>query len=198
MNLTHFLERCATTAYAEPRTSGHDDIAQRAVQWVHGSLPAGAKILDVGCGAAFCSELFLTLGHQPTAISLLEKEVNQAKARGVTAFQLEMHELGQLETQFDLIWLRHVAEHSPCPLLLLEECHKSAAPNGLLYLEVPLPWTACLHELNPNHYSVLNVLAWESLLRRAHWTPIAQCAWPILTASGPDCYHSFICRAQKT
>lgn len=194
MTFQDLLKHCAGKAYPEPRSPIHDQIGQQAVHWVSGILPPKAKVLDVGCGSAFCSEMFKTLGHEPTAISVLPQEVKHAQSLGIKAFELEMHELGKLLGQFDLIWLRHVAEHSPCPLLLLHECHESAVPGGLLYLEVPLPWTAAVHELNPDHYSVLNVIAWESLLRRVGWIPISQNTWPMITQAGPDCYHSFICK----
>lgn len=197
MTFAALLDRCAVKAYPEPRSPVHDVIGRQAVQWLCGSLKPNSSVLDLGCGSAFCAEMFLQAGHRPVAVSVLAAEVDGARKLGLTAAQLEMHAEATrhlVGAPFDLIWLRHVAEHSPCPLLLLTNCHEAAAVDGLLYLEVPLPWTACLHELNADHFSVLTELGWEQLLPRAGWQVISRNDWPLLTGAGPDRYKSFVCR----
>jgi ubiquinone/menaquinone biosynthesis C-methylase UbiE len=59
------------------------------------------------------------------------------------------------DESFDLVWARHALEHSVVPAFLLSEFHRLTKPGGVLYVEVPAPDTACVHETNPNHHSVL-------------------------------------------
>lgn len=194
MNFEELLTKCAGAAYPEPQSELHSIIGTQAANWINGVLKPGSTVLDVGCGSAFACGIFQKLGHKPTAVSVLAEEVENAKALGFDAMQCEMHSIDTLTRKFDLIWLRHVAEHSPCPMMLLHKCHECANDGGFLYLEVPMPWTACIHENNPDHFSVLGTLAWENLLRRSGWQVIAQNHWPFVVQAGPDAYHSFICR----
>ena len=59
------------------------------------------------------------------------------------------------DAAFDLVWCRHALEHSAFPLFTLTEIYRVLRPKGLVYVEALAPETACHHERNPNHYSVL-------------------------------------------
>jgi ubiquinone/menaquinone biosynthesis C-methylase UbiE len=70
------------------------------------------------------------------------------------------------DASFDLLWARHVLEHSFMPHYTLTEFRRVLRPGGIMYLEVPAPDTL-LHERNPNHYSVLGKTMWTALLERS-------------------------------
>jgi len=66
---------------------------------------------------------------------------------------------------FDLLYARHVLEHSPFPLLTLFEFNRVMKEKAYAYIEVP--WAESIHADNPNHYSILGKRSWLHLFRKA-------------------------------
>ena len=196
MTFEECIKRCAATAHEEDGgpDSIHTKLIPGLVQFVNGMLKPNSTILDVGCGPAHASIMFKQLGHKPTATSIMPAEVNAARQKGIDAVLQEMH--APIQGKYDLIWMRHIAEHSPCPFLLLRNMYEAANDGGLLYLEVPQPWTANLHEANPNHWSMLSPLAWAALLVRAGWAIIHEQTIQLLTGMGPDFYQMIVCKKE--
>ncbi|MEO8114390.1 MAG: methyltransferase domain-containing protein, partial [Phenylobacterium sp.] len=124
----------------------------------------------------------------------LGDDVEVCRAKGLDAREMDFSFLDFDDGRFDLVWCRHVLEHSVFPYFTLSEMHRVLKPGGLLYLEAPAPDTACRHQTNPNHYSVLGKSMWLELVRRAGFIDIGVTDVTLTTQAGPDLYWSFIAR----
>jgi SAM-dependent methyltransferase len=162
-------------------------------------LPLGAKVLDLGCGSGLAMDMFYDEGLVPLGVTVMTEEAKAINDRGIgSAAIMDMHEIGCFENYFDLVWARHVMEHSPCPMFVLDQIHKALKPNGYLYLEVPGSkecGSASGHEANASHYSVMGPRMWVSLLVRTGFTILESMDINFATQLGPDVYHSFLCQA---
>lgn len=69
--------------------------------------------------------------------------------------------------------------------------------GGFLYLEVPAPDTACHHEMNVNHYSVLTKSSWKSLLQRCGFSILWENDFEFKVPAGPDAYLMFVCQKKS-
>ncbi len=67
-----------------------------------------------------------------------------------------LKDFGELNQKYDLIFLRHVLEHTHHPIELLNNLAKRLNPNGILYVEVPNLHSGCakLFGKNWNSYYV--------------------------------------------
>lgn len=191
-----YLKQCRSTAYSEPVTKLHTAIAGAAWNRV-GHLcnqRQGGRVVDLGCGSGFCLDLFRKGGYEPYAITCMKDEHGHVEELGYTAIYGDMHDIGAFENYFVGAWCRHVIEHSPAPGFLLHEIFKSLKPEGWMYLEVPAPGTACKHEYNDNHYSVMGADMWSQLLFRSGFEILDHMKIGFTTEAGKDEYFSWICR----
>lgn len=193
MNFQELLNRATATAYPEPDSPLHSNIIPRVVELFSRFLPPPARVLDIGCGSCFGAKELRRSGYDVTPISVLEEEVEAARELGFPAIRCEMHGTGRLG-KFDAAWLRHAAEHSPCPLLLLNNL---AEQSGWLYLEVPLPLTSAKHETNANHYSCLTDLGWANVIKQSGWVIEHAQTITFRLECGEDAYVLFICSNQN-
>lgn len=74
------------------------------------------------------------------------------------------------DNEFDLIFARHVLEHSPFPIITLMEWHRVAKKKGWMCLVAPAPhyWLSG----GRNHYSIVPLKNLEWWLRRSGWEPV--------------------------
>jgi len=156
-------------------------------------LQAGARVLDVGCGQGGTLELFKAAGMQATGIALGE-DVAVCRQRGLDVVEMDLAFLDFPDSTFDLVWCRHALEHSIFPYFVLAELRRILKPDGLLYVEVPSPNTACEHEANPNHYSVLGKRMWHHLMTRAGFVGTDTQEIHVDVMAGPDMYWAFVRR----
>ena len=98
----------------DPETHRHfSDFANMAVAL---ALPAGAKILDVGCGSGWLSEYFARLGYEVTGIDISDDLIRMARERVENVpynldhetslscrFQTHDIEVGPLPEKFDAV-----------------------------------------------------------------------------------------------
>ena len=190
MNFKDLLTKATATAYPEPDSPLHSDLIPKVIAEFEKHCPAPARVLDIGCGFCFGAKALRSAGYIVTPISVLQGEVDEARSLGFPAMKCEMHETDLLG-KFDAIWLRHAAEHSPCPLLLLTNL---AGQSDWLYMEVPLPETDARHETNPNHYSCLSPLGWTNILNQSGWNIVDSKTIDLSLACGADRYLYFICK----
>jgi hypothetical protein len=61
-----------------------------------------------------------------------------------------------------------------------------------LYVEVPAPDTACLHQTNGNHYSVLGKSMLGSLIVRSGFELLDVMDVNFTVPAGPDTYWAFV------
>jgi SAM-dependent methyltransferase len=205
--LEQFIAACSATAYTETpdSLSFHQNIARDVwakVKWA--ILPAeGKTILDIGCANGFAQELFVKDGLDRadyTGITCSEADAKDCGERGIPSiFVWDMHNVrallteGDYENGFDLVWARHVMEHSPVPLFLLQEIRQILTPGtGKLYIEVPAPDTACLHPTNPNHFSCFGREGWDGLIDKAGFAPIETFDIEAKVPAGNDRYFCWL------
>jgi SAM-dependent methyltransferase len=98
------------------------------------------------------------------------------------------------DATFDLVWCRHCLEHSIYPYFTLSQFARVLKPNSWLYVEVPAPDTACTHQLNGNHYSVLGKSMLGSLITRAGFVVDDVLDINFSTMAGPDTYWGYLAR----
>lgn len=191
---SNFIRDIAFDTYPEPRSTGHDAITVTHGEGFMSKLPAPATILDVGCGQGPALELFGKHGHRTIGIALNPEDVKICTGLGYDVREMDQNAMPAAWSKFyDGVWARHVLEHSVAPYFTLKEFARVLKPGGWLYVEVPAPDTACQHETNPNHYSVMGARMWGELLMRSgfDWKGTVN-EIRIQTGAGPDLYLSFL------
>ena len=193
--LETFLDARLGHIYPEPLGEPHVSITARMVPMLveHYSLAPGARVLDVGCGHALALKAFREAGMAPVGIGFGD-EAARARDEGFEIVEQDMSFLDLPAESFDLVWARHVVEHSVFPYFTLSEMHRLIKPGGVFYMEVPGPGTPCRHEANANHYSVMGHEMWESLLQRCGLTAIRRNDIRFHVPAGDDLYFAFDCR----
>jgi SAM-dependent methyltransferase len=190
--LDAFLQKLRADIYPEPPSAVHTEITRRMFERLRGlfPLPPGAKVLDVGCGQGLALEIFAEAGLDPLGVTLGE-DAEVCRRKGFNVRDMDFAFLDFDDGSFDLVWCRHAIEHSVFPYFTLSELHRILKPGGVLYLEVPAPDTACRHQTNPNHYSVLPQSMWLDLIGRAGFPTTNWIAIEFSTPAGADTYWAF-------
>lgn len=175
------VENLTGDVYAQPPDEGHKEWAKEALDWIMTTIyvdtgAVGQRVLDVGCGQAFMAPLFarhgffwegVTIGDDYKAARAFLSGQNMnpdlVKEADMTFLPFE-------NNVYDLIFARHVLEHSPFPVITLMEWHRVAKRKGWLCLVAPAPhwWLYG----GRNHYSIVpkeNLVWW---LRRSGWEPV--------------------------
>jgi len=109
------------------------------------SLPAEARVLDIGAGEAPYRELFAHVSYTTTD---WEHSVHPGAARADTIAPAD--DLPFADESFDVAIMTEVLEHVASPGEVLAEAHRVLRPGGRLYLTVPFVWP--LHEMPNDHY----------------------------------------------
>ncbi len=192
--IEHFLQQASATCYPEPVTDGHSMITSFSFGRIRDLLPINAEVLDVGCGQGPALDLFRKYGFQAIGIDVNEVNLAACREAGHFVYHMDQNQLTLQDNKFDLVWARHVLEHSPIPFWTLHEFHRVLKPNSILYVEVPAPDTSCHHETNMNHYSCLTYSTWVSLIGRVGFGFLEARKIPLTTPVGTDEYWSFVCK----
>jgi len=91
------------------------------------------RVLDYGLGCGWWCRMATALGFEAVGTDLAPSLVMQARARGVTAIEIE-----QLATErFDFINTEQVLEHVTRPLEVLRQLRRSLKPRGVIKVSVP-------------------------------------------------------------
>jgi SAM-dependent methyltransferase len=193
--LTRFIEAMEANVYPEPPSQLHDAITEKALAILFEKCPLKkeARILDVGCGQGPALRLFKERGFDAVGITLSDEDVISCRDQGFAVVKMDQSFLDFPDAAFDLVWARHVAEHSLFPLFTLHEFNRVLKSGGYLYLEVPAPDTSCHHERNLNHYSVLTRSSWQVHLQRLGMKIILSQKYSFTVPAGPDEYWAYYC-----
>lgn len=196
--LDRFLDAIGSDIYPEAESVLHSDISRNMFLHLmeHFAVPERARVLDVGCGSGVALELFREYGLDALGVTLAEADLAAVRERGLVAQAMDQSFLEFADHSFDLVWARHVVEHSIFPYFTLSEMNRVLKPGGILYLEVPGAETAAHHELNPNHYSVLGRSMWEQLVTRSGFSVEEGMTIGFELKIGPDAYWAFFCRKE--
>lgn len=165
VHINRYLNILLKDDYGQPPDDGHREMIEDVMkEWI--AHMDSKSVLDVGCGATAIAEPYFTeLGIEYTGVSL-GKDADLAKEAGKNVVKADQSFLDRFEdNSFDLIWARHVVEHSPMPLLTLFEFERVSRVH--LCLIVPRP--QFFGRVGKQHYSVLYKDQWEFLLERAGW-----------------------------
>ena len=164
-HINRYLNTLMGDDYGQPPDNGHEEMIRDVMEkWI--SNMSSKSVLDIGCGATAIAEPYFTQrGIEYTGIAL-KRDAEQAQASGKNVIMADMSFLTIFpEDSFDLIWARHVVEHSPMPLLTLFEFARVSRAH--LCLIVPRP--QFFGRTSKQHYSVLYKDQWEFLMERAGW-----------------------------
>jgi SAM-dependent methyltransferase len=104
------------------------------------SLPARAKIIDIGCGPGRDAKVFSIYGFDVIGIDFSSKMIEAAKqnAPHSTFFVMDIETLAFSPESFDGVWassaLLHISKKNV--RAVLQKLYTILKPNGLLYLSV--------------------------------------------------------------
>ncbi len=193
-----FLDGLTGDIYPEVPAEPHLSITKAKIDGLHrdGLIIAGMRVLDVGCGQGVAMDKFRDLSLEAVGITL-GADGDLCRAKDLDVREMDQNFMTFADNEFDLLWCRHVLEHSIAPLFTLSEYRRVLKPGGLAYVEVPAPDTSARHETNPNHYSVLPLSAWFNLFSRVGFAVEHSIAIGFTAPCGPDIYWSFLLRCHK-
>jgi len=193
--LDGFLNALVGDVYPETPAEPHLSITRMAIETLVGDgiICAGQRVLDVGCGQGLALDRFRQLGLAAIGITL-GPDAEVCRAKGFDVRDMDQNFMEFPDAGFDLLWCRHVLEHSVAPLFTLFEYHRLTRAGGHVYIEVPAPDTSAHHEANPNHYSVLPMSSWLNLFGRAGFVVVRNVVFNFTVPCGPDTYWSFLLR----
>ena len=120
---------------AASRRHGYID---RSVKWLESIIPAGSRILDLGCGPGLYTKRLSDAGYDVTGIDYSRRSIAYAKehdtkTRYICRNYLEMDYTGE----FDAITLIYCDYATLIPderKTLLSKIHRALKPNGLFIL----------------------------------------------------------------
>lgn len=187
-----FIEKRMTEdIYPEPIGEPHLSITSKVIGEYNSEIALKNKyVLDVGCGQGLALEQFKAHGAIAKGITFGE-DLMVCKRKGLDVEEMDMSFLEFVESSFDLIWARHVVEHSLFPFFTLDGFYRVLRPGGLAYVEVPAPDTSAHHETNKNHYSCLTRSTWMELFKRTGFQVVAAFDYKLNMPCGPDIYWAF-------
>ncbi len=134
-------------------------------------LPAGAVVLDAGCGSGRTLEELVHYGSDVHGIELDAGAAEVARARGSFDVQIgRLEELPWEDSTFDLITCLDVIEHTPDDRVTLRELRRVCKPGGWLLVTVPAYqalWSQ--HDEANHHYRRYGRRALREAATEAGW-----------------------------
>jgi SAM-dependent methyltransferase len=171
--LKKFTEMVSQEIYSEPDSELHNKLINEIIPALT-KRPDGPnktdRIVDIGCGPGLVMEKLVELGYPKENIIGLTKgktDITRAKEKGFTVLDEDMTFTSFKDDEFDFAIVRHCLEHSPFPYLTLLEFNRILKKGARVYIEMPQPGGDRKLEHMVNHYSIMNIIQWGSLLLRA-------------------------------
>jgi 2-polyprenyl-3-methyl-5-hydroxy-6-metoxy-1,4-benzoquinol methylase len=128
--LSDFKTYLLNKPFSDPRC--HEYLMDAAQ--IMGFLPAApAKILDVGVGSGWTSELFARAGHEVTGIDISPDMIAIAKLRDCTAqFIVVDYEVGTIPGKFDAAVVYDALHHADNETAVIRNVFNALVPGGML------------------------------------------------------------------
>ena len=124
--------------FVEPIANGVARFQRARAQRVSRAIPAGARILDIGCGNGGFLAAMKRRGYEVEGTERTEGSADRAASGpGLTVHVGDLLELSLPERSFDALTMWHVFEHLRHPLETLERAHLLLKDTGTLFLSLP-------------------------------------------------------------
>lgn len=147
------LDACYAAIYGYgAHTLIEDEKRYRSAHLVaRAGVPAGGRVLDVGCMFGFLLDEARARGLETWGVELSAAPAAAAAARGhhVTTGTLDDLVAAHPDVRFDAIFAQHVVEHLPDPAHFLATAARLLVPGGRLVVGVP-NFAARLRKLAPD------------------------------------------------
>lgn len=135
------------TDTADPRTIAFYDraapryaakvgqIPSQALRRFITALPAGAQVLDLGCGPGHASAHMAAAGLAPDPVDASPAMVDLARAQGLPARQMRFDQLA-VQASYDGVWAHFSLTHAPTAALAahLSAIARALRPGGLFHI----------------------------------------------------------------
>ncbi len=141
-------------------------VASALARW-QSTLPSGAAVLDVGCGAQPYRPLVEDAGFAYTGVDWPSSIHTTGTAAETVRHNLAETPWPFADGSFDAIVCTEVLEHIPDPQALLNESKRILKPGGKMLLTAPLLWPE--HEA-PHDYHRFTRYALKMVFERAGFT----------------------------
>lgn len=158
-----YLNNLSQDIYPQPPDPGHTEQAQAYLDWALG-IVGGTSVLDIGCGEGFCRTMFEERGIEWQGVTM-GPDYEECLKLSLPVERMDMSFLQLPDNSFDLLFARHVLEHSPFPILTLMEWRRVCRNYLLIVLPTPDYWGFG----GKNHYSVFNQEQWFHSYSKAGW-----------------------------
>ena len=112
-------------------------VAARQARFLSRGLPAGARVLDVGCGRGVMLRAFADRGFEVHGTEVSEAATLGVDPRATLHITPRLADAHLPEASFDQIVLWHVFEHLPDPQETIKEIHRLLKPGGKCVIAVP-------------------------------------------------------------
>lgn len=159
------------------------------------SVPAGARVLEVGCGRGAFADL---LRARRGAVTYRGLEFNEAAVRGAVAAGHDVHRASLMEEAarhpgaYDVVCHFQVLEHVPDPLRFMQQSVAALRPGGSLLWAVPADDSYVGHQrdawlnMPPHHLTRWSDAALGQLCRRVGLEPPSLWHEPVAPAHRTD------------
>jgi SAM-dependent methyltransferase len=146
----------------------------RALAAFIAALPAGARVLDLGCGPGTASAFLRAAGHLPDPMDASPETVALANARHAIGARIADFDAVTEVAAYDGVWANFSLLHAPRSAMprYLAALHRALKPGGLLHLGMKTGSGEARDGLD-RMYTYYDVDELQALLRAAGFTPTA-------------------------